>query len=266
MRTYKDSSVGDSARRKSNEAKGQDDPINDIIHDTQGTEHRRGDHSRDPLGKEPVQGLASQEPAGQRSLLLGPVIDLFQIVLGLDEPLLLVIRGGRSSRTAGAMAAVARPAVLVHGARGIRFLMVSHILGRNGKERSPLVLSTATVTWFGVDIDQADDDLGDDHRADNPSDLVVGIVLVQVRRGRVVDETEKHADSVDDEEQELRGNRVPRMGHTEHDRYSPAIVNATSSGVWTRFRHLPTGSTKHQATVSRMMCAIIVPVCCPAAK
>lgn len=169
--------IGHRTSQESSESKWKDDPVNHVVHAVQDTQSTTGDHPRHAVRQESTHKVAV-EPAP------GFLRRCRHLLFGLLKPVILGRRlaGGRSravDRRAGlrALAAVSRPAVLVHWAGRVRALMIIRSDRQESRalEGARLGLRLATAR---IGEDQGQDGLRANHPRNNPADLVVCIVLV----------------------------------------------------------------------------------------
>lgn len=126
-----------------------------------------------------------------------------------------VERGGVPLR---ALATVSRPAVGVQGTIGIAVMVIVILVGRHGQKRSSLVRRRLGLASSSVGENQGQEALRADDPGGNPSNLMVGVVLVQIRGLAVVDDSKKQAERIGQQEEELGGQREFRARNAEHDR------------------------------------------------
>lgn len=69
----------------------------------------------------------------------------------------------------------------------------------------------------GVKEQKSHNDLRSHDPRCDPSNLMMCIVLIQVRCVDIVDDTTQDTDAINDEEEELRGQREARSGGAKHD-------------------------------------------------
>ena len=85
-------------------------------------------------------------------------------------------------------------------------VVLLHSLGRDGHET--LALPAGAVGLLLLEDacnarQKANDELGPYEPGDNPPELVVGIVRIQIRRAGIVKDTNEHAADISDQESEL---------------------------------------------------------------
>ena len=112
-----------------------------------------------------------------------------------------------------ALAAIVGKAVSLGEVR----VVILHGLGRHGHESlglSPRSSMRYLLAFQGAcDASQeAHEDLGTHYPRDDPAKLVVGVVWIQVRSAGVVNDGQKHTNSIRGDEDELRHQRIPRTG------------------------------------------------------
>lgn len=117
-----------------------------------------------------------------------------------------------------ALAAVARPPVLVHSTGRVGILVLRHRLRRHRQESSTFVGNALrALSATRVCENQTHDDLRAHHPGHDPADLMVNVVLIEIWGLTVVDDSHKDANTINQQEKELSGQCVSRFGNAEHD-------------------------------------------------